>query len=94
MLQSREWKNETTMKNWYVYLLECADKTLYCGITTNMEKRLANHNLGKGAKYTKSRRPVKIVFFIGGFTITEALRLESKVKKQRKDKKLAYLITR
>ena len=44
---------------WHVYLLRCADGSLYAGITTDLERRLAEHNLGKaGAKYTRSRRPV------------------------------------
>ena len=46
----------------YVYLLRCADGTLYCGWTTDMEARLKAHNAGKGAKYTRSRRPVALVY--------------------------------
>ncbi|MBO4776581.1 MAG: GIY-YIG nuclease family protein [Lachnospiraceae bacterium] len=46
----------------YVYILECADKTLYTGYTNDLEKRLKAHNEGKGAKYTKNRLPVKIVY--------------------------------
>ena len=45
-----------------VYLLRCADGTLYCGWTTDMEARLAAHNAGTGAKYTRSRRPVALVY--------------------------------
>ena len=45
-----------------VYLLRCADGTLYCGWTTDMESRLEAHNAGKGAKYTRSRRPVELVY--------------------------------
>jgi len=45
---------------WYVYLLECSDSSLYCGITNDLEKRIATHNSGKGAKYTKVRLPVKL----------------------------------
>ncbi len=44
--------------NWYVYLVECADGTIYTGISNNVEARIGAHNSGKGAKYTKSRRPV------------------------------------
>ena len=47
---------------YYVYILECADKTLYTGYTNDLEKRLKAHNEGKGAKYTKNRLPVKIVY--------------------------------
>ena len=47
---------------WYVYLLRCADATLYCGVTTDMERRLREHNAGsRGAKYTRARRPVELV---------------------------------
>ena len=46
----------------YVYLVRCADSTLYCGWTTDLEKRVRAHNSGKGAKYTRSRRPVKLVY--------------------------------
>ena len=45
-------------KEWVVYLVRCADESLYCGITNDIERRLVAHNSGKGAKYTKSRMPV------------------------------------
>ncbi len=48
---------------WFVYLLRCADGTLYAGITTNLDRRLAEHNAGKaGAKYTRTRRPVALAW--------------------------------
>jgi len=48
---------------WYVYIVKCKDNTLYTGITNNLERRVAEHNSSKlGAKYTKSRRPVMLVF--------------------------------
>lgn len=48
---------------WYVYLLRCADGTLYAGITTHLERRLAEHNAGRaGAKYTRARRPVTLAW--------------------------------
>ena len=46
----------------YVYILRCADDTLYCGWTTELNKRLASHNSGRGAKYTRSRRPVELIY--------------------------------
>lgn len=46
---------------WVVYLVRCADGTLYCGVTTDMERRLGEHNRGRGARYTRSRRPVTLV---------------------------------
>ncbi|MBO6089020.1 MAG: GIY-YIG nuclease family protein [Lachnospiraceae bacterium] len=47
---------------YYIYILECSDKTLYTGYTNDLEKRVKAHNEGKGAKYTKSRLPVKLVY--------------------------------
>ncbi len=47
---------------WYIYILECSDKTLYTGITTNLSKRLNQHNKGMGSKYTFARKPVKYVY--------------------------------
>ena len=46
----------------YVYILRCADDTLYCGWTTDLTKRLVAHNSGRGAKYTRSRRPVELIY--------------------------------
>ncbi|MCD5381813.1 MAG: GIY-YIG nuclease family protein [Candidatus Pacebacteria bacterium] len=51
------------MSNWFVYLLECSDGTFYTGITTDIDRRVEEHNNGpKGAKYTKARRPVHLVY--------------------------------
>ena len=47
----------------YAYIVECADGTYYCGYTTNLEKRIDTHNKGKGAKYTRPRLPVALVYF-------------------------------
>lgn len=47
---------------WYVYLLRCADGSLYAGITTDLDRRLAQHNAGTGAKYTRARRPVSLAW--------------------------------
>ena len=51
------------INEWFVYILECSDKSLYTGITKNIPARLAKHNSGKGAKYTRSRRPCRLVYF-------------------------------
>ena len=50
-------------KKFFVYLLRCSDGSLYCGWTTDLQKRLAAHNSGLGAKYTRARRPVELVYF-------------------------------
>ncbi|MEG1220532.1 MAG: GIY-YIG nuclease family protein, partial [Lactococcus sp.] len=49
------------MKSYFVYVLRCADDTLYCGYTDDVTKRLETHNSGKGAKYTKARRPLQLL---------------------------------
>jgi len=50
------------MAAWYVYILRCADRSLYTGTTTDVDARVRTHNTGKGAKYTRSRRPVVLVY--------------------------------
>ena len=65
----------------YTYLLRCADGTLYGGYTTDLQKRLAAHNSGKGAKYTRSRRPVKLVYTEELPTKEDALSREAAIKK-------------
>lgn len=73
---------------YYVYILECCDKTLYTGYTNNLEKRVNAHNLKKGAKYTKSRVPVKLVYFEEYDNLSEALKREIEIKKLKKIEKL------
>ena len=68
------------MKN-YTYILKCADGTLYCGWTNNLEKRLAAHNAGTAAKYTLTRRPVKLVYYEEFETKQEAMSREYHIKK-------------
>jgi putative endonuclease len=65
---------------WVVYLIRCSDESLYCGITNNLKNRLAAHNLGRGAKYTRSRRPVELVGASSEMTKSDALKLEYRVK--------------
>ena len=62
------------------YLLECSDGTLYCGWTNDLEKRVKAHNSGRGAKYTKPRRPVRLVWYETFETKEEAMSREAKVK--------------
>ena len=70
-----------------VYILECNDGTLYTGWTNDIDKRLKAHNDGKGAKYTKGRRPLKLVYLEELETKSEALKRENEIKKMTKDKK-------
>lgn len=73
---------------WFVYIVECADNTLYTGITTDMERRVNEHNSsGKGAKYTKTRQPVKMVYFEVAENRSMASKREAEIKKlSRKEK--------
>ena len=75
----------------YTYLLQCADGTLYCGWTNHLEKRVEAHNAGKGAKYTKSRRPVILVYYEEYGTKSEALRREAAIKKLSRQEKLRMI---
>ena len=72
---------------YYTYLAKCADGTLYCGFTDDLENREKVHNLGKGAKYTRSRLPVKIVYSEKYETKSEALKRECAIKKLTRAKK-------
>ena len=83
-------KNNLRGKN-YVYLLRCADDSLYCGWTTDLEGRIAAHNNGTGAKYTKSRRPVELVYFEEYENRHEALSREWHIKRLRRKEKLLLL---
>lgn len=75
----------------YVYLLRCADQTLYCGYTTNLTKRIQAHNEGKGAKYTRSRRPALLVYHERYATKSEALQRECAIKKLSRMQKEALI---
>ena len=66
--------------DYHVYLLCCADDSLYCGIARDPEQRLKAHNSGKGAKYTRSRRPCSLVLQEGPYTHGDALRREAEIK--------------
>ena len=75
---------------WFVYILNCSDNTLYTGITNNLEKRIATHNSGKGAKYTKGRTPVTLLKSFECSSKSEALKLEYKIKQLPREEKLNY----
>ena len=78
-------------KEWCVYLLKCADNTYYCGCTSDLSKRLGDHNAGKGSRYTRTRLPVELISHSQGMTKPQAYQLEYWVKKQPRQKKLDYL---
>ncbi len=76
---------------WYVYLAVCADATYYCGVAKDVERRIAEHNAGKGAKYTRGRTPVALVASAGPMAWGDALRKERAVKRLPKEEKPAAL---
>ena len=75
--------------SWFVYMLRCGDDTLYTGITDDVEKRLAAHRAGKGAKYTRGRGPLELVYMEPQPDKPAALRREIAIKKMTREKKLA-----
>ena len=75
----------------YTYILKCADGTLYCGWTNDLEKRLKAHNEGKGAKYTRSRLPVALVYYEEFETSREAQSREVKIKQLTRTQKLELI---
>jgi putative endonuclease len=79
-------------KNWIVYLLRCSDNSLYCGISNDLKNRLTDHNSGKGAKYTRSRKPVELVGTSHEMTKNEALKLEYRIKRLPAGKKISELV--
>lgn len=76
----------------YTYLLMCADGTLYCGWTTDPQRRLSEHNAGSGSKYTRSRRPLEMVFLEQWNTKQEAMRREAEIKSLSRKKKLEMIL--
>ena len=80
---------------WLVYLLECADGTLYCGITNNMDRRLSQHNgqIPGGARYTRGRRPLRLLASRTCDGKSAALRLEKAVKSRPRTHKLQFLLS-
>lgn len=75
----------------YTYLLRCSDDSLYCGWTNDLQKRLISHNAGKGAKYTRSRLPVTLVYYEVSATKQDAMKRETAIKKLSRKEKLALI---
>ena len=78
---------------WYVYIIECNDifKSLYTGITNNLEKRIETHNNKKGAKYTKSRTPVKLVYSVEVENKSLASKEEWRIKQLTRNQKILLI---
>ena len=75
----------------YTYLLQCGDGSLYCGWTNDLDKRVAEHNAGRGGKYTRSRRPVSLVWFEICETRKEAMSREARIKRMTREEKLQLI---
>ena len=82
--------------NWFVYMLECNDKSIYTGICKNdISRRMREHASGKGSKYVRSRLPFELVWSKGGFTASEALKEEYRIKQlEREDKRAIWKTTK
>ena len=92
--ETRKMVSENQEEKNYMYLLRCTDGTLYCGWTNHLEARVEAHNAGKGAKYTKSRRPVALVYWETFDTKQQAMQREWAVKQLSRAEKLKLIESR
>ena len=74
---------------WHIYIVQCRDSKLYTGITNNLERRIKDHNRGAGGRFTKCRRPVKLMHSEECSTRPEALKREAQIKRLPRPKKIA-----
>lgn len=81
------------MQQFYCYIIECADGTLYTGMTADLERRLRQHNLGIGSRYTRSRRPLRLVFVEPQPDRRAAMRRERAIKALPRKRKMALITT-
>lgn len=79
------------MSDNYTYILKCADGSLYCGWTNDLEKRLSAHNAGTASKYTRTRRPVELAYFEQFETKQEAMSREYPIKRLTREEKLKLI---
>ena len=93
MMQKMVNKATKSKERYYVYLVRCADDSLYCGLTTDLERRMEAHNglIPGGAKYTRGRRPVELVYFESFHNKQDAQRREYAIKQMTKTKKLRLI---
>lgn len=78
--------------DWTVYILHCADGSLYCGVTNDLDRRLAQHNAGKGAKYTMRRGPVTVAYTENAPNRSAAQKREAAIKKLTRPQKLSLIM--
>ena len=94
MLPKKEMVALAQQQNNYVYIVRCHDSSLYTGWTTHLEKRIKTHNAGKGAKYTKTRRPVELVYFETFKNKSDALKREYQIKQLKKEEKEKLILNK
>ena len=87
----REARRDRSVGEWSVYVVECGDGSLYTGIAKSVERRLATHNRGRGAKYTRARLPVRLLHAEAGLSHGDALRRERTIKSLSRRRKLALV---
>ena len=86
-------KTPNPSSRWHLYILQCSDGTFYTGITNDLERRLEMHNSGKASRYTRSRRPVKIVYHEGCRGRSSALKKEWAMKQLSREEKEQFIAT-
>ena len=77
---------------WFVYIVKCADGTFYTGMTKDVTRRVAEHSAGKGAKYTRTRCPVKLVYSKRAGSISLAMKKELKIKRMNRTGKMKIIL--
>jgi putative endonuclease len=81
------------VEGWHVYIVQCADQTLYTGVAKDVDTRVSQHNNGRGAKYTRGRRPVELVYSEPVADRSTALRREYAIKRMSTAKKFGLITT-
>ena len=79
------------MHNWTIYILHCSDNSFYTGITKNLKKRIFTHRTGKGAKYTRGRLPIKLLWHKSNLSESEARKEEYRIKNMSRNKKEMFI---
>src|SRR5688572_10708197 len=93
-MKDRRPRGTPTGKTWFVYMVRCADVSLYTGITTDVSRRRRQHNAGTASRYTRSRLPVKVVYQEQQLTLSSALKREAAIKATTRKEKLAMIRSR
>ncbi len=83
--------NKPLKPEWFVYIVECADRSLYTGVALDVAERMAEHSRGKGSRYVRSKLPIKLLYRENCSTKSKALKREAAIKKLPRPAKLAFL---